>query len=98
LGPYRDVRTGPPGPMDAERSEATRLDEAMTPHESLKADLAAASAELEAHMASWEYAFAMGSGRDGGRNHPQHAETRARTERLLERYRNVKARIGEHEL
>ena len=40
--------------------------------ERLRAELAAADAELRAHMASWEYAFAMGGGRDGGREHPAH--------------------------
>jgi hypothetical protein len=64
----------------------------------LKADLAAVGAELKAHMASWQYAFAMGAGRDGARDHPLHAETRARTDQLQERYRNLKARLTEHEL
>jgi len=49
-------------------------------------------------MASWEYAFAMGSSRDGAGEHPRHALTRARTEQLTERYRNLKARLSEHEL
>lgn len=66
--------------------------------ERLKADLAAASAELEAHMASWEYAFAMGAARDGARDHPLHSETRAHTDQLEERYRDLKARLTEHEL
>ena len=47
--------------------------------ERLRAELEQATAELKAHMASWEYAFAMGGGRDGGRNHPVHQQTRART-------------------
>jgi hypothetical protein len=64
----------------------------------LKADLAAVGAELKAHIASWRYAFAMGAGRDGARDHPLHAETRARTDQLQERYRNLKARLTEHEL
>jgi hypothetical protein len=66
--------------------------------EALRAELEAASAELKAHMASWEYAFAMGSGRDGGRNHPLHAATRARTDELVARYRDLRARLSEHEL
>jgi hypothetical protein len=49
-------------------------------------------------MASWEYAFAMGGGRDGGRNHPVHQQTRARTEELHSRCRDLKARLAEHEL
>jgi len=44
----------------------------------LRVELEQATAELKAHMASWEYAFAMG----GGRNHPVHQQTRARTEEL----------------
>jgi hypothetical protein len=64
----------------------------------LRAELAQATAELKAHMASWEYAFAMGGGRDGGRNHPVHQETRARTEQLHARCRDLKARLAEHEL
>ncbi|MBV9192786.1 MAG: hypothetical protein JO168_01490 [Solirubrobacterales bacterium] len=49
-------------------------------------------------MASWEYAFSMGFGRDGAHDHPLLAETRARTEQLLERHRNLKARLAEHDL
>lgn len=67
-------------------------------HNGLKEELAAASAELKAHLASWEYAFAMGSSRDGGSNHPIHAATRARTEALTVRYRDLRALLGEHEL
>jgi hypothetical protein len=67
-------------------------------YEGLKADLAAASAELKAHMASWEYAFAMGSSRDGAHNHPLHAQTRARTDELLARYRDLRALLSEHEV
>ena len=67
-------------------------------HDQLKEELAAASAELKAHMASWEYAFAMGSSRDGGQNHPVHAATRARTEELQARYRDLRALLSEHEL
>lgn len=64
----------------------------------LKAELAAAEAELRAHMASWEYAFAMGSSADGGRDHPKHRETRDRTERLVIRCRDLRARLAEHEV
>ena len=63
-----------------------------------KSQLAAADAELKAHMASWEYAFAMGSGRDGGRNHPLHEATRARTDELLRRCRDLRALVSEHEI
>ena len=63
----------------------------------LKADLAAASAELTAHMASWEYAFAMGGMRDGSSDHPLHWDTRTRTERLLARCADLRARLSEFE-
>ena len=63
----------------------------------LRAELADATAELKAHMASWEYAFAMGAGRDGGREHPTHWETRARTERLMARCSALEARLAEFE-
>jgi len=66
--------------------------------EQLKAELAAAEAELRAHMASWEYAFAMGSSVDGGADHPKHRETRERTERLMIRCRDLRARVAEHEV
>lgn len=64
----------------------------------LRAELAAASAELKAHLASWEYAFAMGGSHDGGRNHPMHSKTRARTERLATRRRDLQARLREFDL
>ena len=66
--------------------------------ELLKTELAAAEAELRAHMASWEYAFAMGSSADGGRDHPKHRETRERTERLVIRCRDLRARVAEYEV
>jgi hypothetical protein len=64
----------------------------------LKAELAEAEAALTAHMASWEYAFAMGSSRDGASEHPVHAATRARTAELTRRCRDLRARLAEHEL
>jgi hypothetical protein len=66
--------------------------------ERLRADLAETEAELKAHMASWKYAFAMGGGRDGARNHPVHRQTSARTDELLSRRRDLKAQIAEHQL
>lgn len=69
-----------------------------TVQEQLRADLAEAEAALRAHMASWEYAFAMGSSRGGGREHPRHAQTRARTEELTRRVRDLRARLAEHDL
>ena len=49
-------------------------------------------------MATWEYAFAMGATSQGGRDHPVHWETHARTERLTARCRELRARLAEHEL
>jgi hypothetical protein len=64
--------------------------------ERLKAELAAADAELRAHMASWEYAFAMAGGPHGGREHPTHWATRARTDELVARRRALAAQLAEH--
>ncbi len=64
----------------------------------LKAELAEADAALKAHMASWEYAFAMGASRDGGSEHPKHTATRARTAELAIRVKDLRARLAEHEL
>ena len=66
--------------------------------ERLKTELAAAEAELRDHMASWEYAFAMGSSRDGASDHPQHRKTRERTEALTIRCRDLRARVAEYEV
>jgi hypothetical protein len=68
------------------------------PPEKLKAELADATAQLKTHMASWEYAFAMGGGRDGAREHPLHWATHARTERLAARCQALRARLAEYEL
>ena len=64
-------------------------------YERLRDQLDAATAELKAHMASWEYAFAMGSSRHGGSEHPTHWATRARTEELEARCRHLRARLAE---
>jgi len=53
-------------------------------------------AELEAHMASWSYAFAMAAGCHGGREHPVHWETHARTDQLEARCRDLRARLAEY--
>jgi hypothetical protein len=66
--------------------------------ERLKAELAQATAELRAHMATWEYAFAMAGGCHGGSHHPVHWATHARTERLTARCRELRVRLAEHEL
>ena len=64
----------------------------------LKAQLAQATAELRAHMASWEYAFAMGGGCHGGSEHPLHWKTHARTEELSARCRELRAQLAEFEV
>jgi hypothetical protein len=63
----------------------------------LKAELEQALAELKAHMASWEYAFAMAGGCHGGAEHPVHWATRAHTEQLQRRCSDLRARLAEHE-
>jgi hypothetical protein len=57
--------------------------------EALQRELAQATAELKAHMATWEYAFAMGASCHGGNS---------RTERLTARCRDLRARLAEHDL
>ncbi len=66
--------------------------------ERLKAELDAATEELKAHMASWEYAFAMAATSYGGRDHPTHEQTRRRTETLQRRCRDLRAQLAEHEV
>ena len=66
--------------------------------DTLRSQLAAAEAELRAHMASWDYAFAMGSSRDGASNHPRHRKTREHTDVLVGRCRDLRARVAEHDV
>jgi hypothetical protein len=66
--------------------------------ERLQAQLLQATAELRTHMASWEYAFAMAGGCHGGREHPLHWRTNARTEELQARCRDLRARLAEFEV
>ena len=66
--------------------------------EGLRRDLEAAERELRDHLASWEYAFAMGSSRHGGAAHPRHQRTHERTAELLERRDGLRARVAEHDL
>ena len=87
------VQVGPSRPGALVQSPLT-----MDLPERLRAELEQATAELKAHMASWEYAFAMGGGRDGARKHPTHQRTRARTDELVCRCRDLKAQIAEHRL
>jgi hypothetical protein len=64
----------------------------------LRTELDETTAELRAHMASWEYAFAMGSSCHGATDHPTHRATRERTEHLHARLRDLRARIAEFDL
>jgi hypothetical protein len=66
--------------------------------ERLREELAAATAELRAHLASWEYAFAMAGGPNGGADHPRLAATRRRTETLRRRVKELEARVAEHDV
>jgi hypothetical protein len=66
--------------------------------ESLQAELARATAELKAFMATWEYAFAMAGGCHSGRDHPLHWATQARIDELTARCRGLRARLAEHQL
>ena len=70
----------------------------MTVRELLERELAAATAELRAHMGTWEYAFAMAGGCHGGRDHPFHWATQSRTEELKTRCLNLRARLLEHQV
>ena len=63
--------------------------------EQLREQLEEARQALKAHMASWEYAFAHGA---RSNDHPVHAATRARTEALRNRVKDLQARLAEHEL
>jgi hypothetical protein len=63
----------------------------------LRAELEAANARLRVHLSSWEYAFAMGSSCHGASEHPVHWATRARTEELEARCRDLRARLSEFE-
>jgi hypothetical protein len=66
--------------------------------ERLRAELEVARTELKAHMASWEYAFAMGAASHGGQGHPAREATRRRTEALERRCRDLRAQLAEHEV
>ena len=85
---------GSSGPTDSMKT----IDPESPMRERLNAELAKATAELKAHMATWEYAFAMAGGCHGGRDHPVHWATQARTEGLTARCRELRARLAEHEL
>ncbi len=51
---------------------------------------------MKAHLASWEYAYSMAGGCHGGREHPVHWLTRARTDELRTRCDALRARLAEH--
>ena len=65
--------------------------------ERLQRELADAGADLSAHLASWEYAFAMGSTCHGGRDHPTLHDARQEATRLKVRCGDLRARIAEFE-
>jgi hypothetical protein len=63
----------------------------------LRSELAEATAELTAHLHSWEYAYAMGASCHGGSDHPILRDARARTARLERRCGDLRARLAELE-
>lgn len=63
----------------------------------IRAQLENATAELTAHMHSWEYAYSMGASCHGGSDHPILREARATTVRLQRRCGDLRARLAEHE-
>jgi hypothetical protein len=65
--------------------------------ERLRSELAEATAELTAHLHSWEYAYAMGASCHGGSAHPILRDARARTARLERRCGDLRARLAELE-
>jgi len=64
----------------------------------IETELAEAQAALRTHQASWDYAFAMAGGCHGGAEHPAHRATRARTDELVRRCRDLQARLAEFAL
>ena len=65
--------------------------------ERLRAELDEATAELTAHLHSWEYAYSMGASSHGGSDHPILREARATTARLQRRCGDLRARLAELE-
>jgi hypothetical protein len=63
--------------------------------ERLEKELAQATADLKAHMATWDYAFAMAGGCHGGSEHPALRAVRDDNERLRARCRDLRARLAE---
>jgi hypothetical protein len=62
----------------------------------LERELAETEGQLRRHLASWDYAFAMGSRRDGAADHPRFAAARGRADELRTRRRDLRALIAEH--
>ena len=56
--------------------------------------LSAAEAALRAHLASWEYAYAMGSPCQGGAEHPTLRAARARAGRLGADVDDLRAQVS----
>jgi Mn-dependent DtxR family transcriptional regulator len=66
--------------------------------EKLREELADAEAELIAHMASWEYAYAMGSTLNNDSKYPLHVATRDRTKTLNMRVLSLRTQLSEFEI
>jgi hypothetical protein len=66
--------------------------------ENLRRELANAQADLRAHLASWEYAYAMGSTLHDGGNHPLHVATRSRTDNLTMRVKELELLLEEFDI
>jgi len=64
----------------------------------LRRRLQESEAELREHMASWEYAYAMGSSRHGATDHPVLERARAKARRLQRRCGELAAQLAEHDL
>lgn len=65
--------------------------------EDLRSELTDATAELRAHLSSWEYAYAMGASCHGATNHPVLRAARVKTDRLQRRCGDLRARLAESE-
>ena len=65
--------------------------------EHLRAELAEATAELNRHLHSWEYAYAMGASCHAATRHHVLDAARAKADRLARRCGDLRARLAEHE-
>jgi hypothetical protein len=66
--------------------------------ERIERELAELERELRRHLASWDYAFSMGSRRGGAGDHPRFAAAREHADDLATRRRDLRALIAEHRL